>query len=539
MNYYACKRVCLMFRVMIVDDEKYDALLLKNAVGWEELGLTLCAQAQNGQRALELAAQHRPDIVITDIVMPRKNGIDFTVELKKLCPQVHIVFVSGHQDFDYARQGIQAGVDGYLLKPVKPAEINAVLGRIVAKCVEEKRRLWEHTMFRSQLEVQLPYMREVFLNRWMFAPVQDGGEPEEDLKFYGVKLEGRPLCAAVILPDAQPQGDGEYSRQLRRFELRRAIEEAIGEELCCNLFDIFGGEGFGLLTSSGSSTEERFREIISSVSQLCGAVVTVGVGSSADTPAGLPESFRNARAAADNRFFFGSGQVIFYDGISVGGTSAPPDTAVAAAELAQAVINADSVSAGRTLSRLYREMYGARLSPALSRNACAGVISVVTAEMGRLSSGAAERYFSSRAPYQGLFGAKTLEEIIGVMREELEAMSELLAVNAGRHLDFLVDSIKRYIDENLDKPLTVENIAAQVNLSRGYATQLFKRRTGEPINRYLVNRRMEKAKELLAGQTLSVADIGRMVGYDNPSYFASVFRNEVGVVPREYRDRFA
>ena len=106
------------------------------------------------------------------------------------------------------------------------------------------------------------------------------------------------------------------------------------------------------------------------------------------------------------------------------------------------------------------------------------------------------------------------------MREELEAMSELLAVNAGRHLDFLVDSIKRYIDENLDKPLTVENIAAQVNLSRGYATQLFKRRTGEPINRYLVNRRMEKAKELLAGQTLSVADIGRMVGYDNPSYFA-------------------
>ena len=50
---------------------------------------------------------------------------------------------------------------------------------------------------------------------------------------------------------------------------------------------------------------------------------------------------------------------------------------------------------------------------------------------------------------------------------------------------------------------------------------------------------LEKAKELLAGQTLSVADIGRMVGYDNPSYFASVFRNEVGVVPREYRDRFA
>ncbi len=485
---------------MIVDDERYDALLLKNAVDWEANRLTLCAEAPNGQLALELAARLRPDIVITDIVMPRKNGLAFTGELKKICPETHIVFVSGHQDFDYARYGIEAGIDGYLLKPVKPGELNELLGRIVASCVEEKRRLWEHTMFREQLETQLPFMRDAFLNR------------------------------------VQPDEPDEYRRQLRRFELRQVVEESLGEELQGNLFAVSGGETLALLLGA-RGVESRLHGLIADVKRICGVSVTVGIGSGVDAVEKLPESYRAARAAVEHRFFCGGGQVIFYDGVSDNGDAPQPDIAAVSAELARAAINSDEAELGLLLRRLRRELNG--LSPALAHSVCAGVISMVTTEIERLSSGAAERYFSTCSPYERLFRTNTLDGLIELLREELRAMSELLAVNAGRHLDYLVEAIRSYIDDNLDKPLSVESIAARVNLSRGYATQLFKKRTGEPINRYLVGRRMEKAKELLAEQTMSVADIGRRVGYDNPSYFASAFRNEVGVVPREYRDRFA
>ena len=524
-----------MFRVMIVDDERYDALLLKNAVDWEANRLTLCAEAPNGQLALELAARLRPDIVITDIVMPRKNGLAFTGELKKICPETHIVFVSGHQDFDYARYGIEAGIDGYLLKPVKPGELNELLGRIVASCVEEKRRLWEHTMFREQLETQLPFMRDAFLNRWMLSE-HGGAELAGGLEFYGVRLPDAPLCAAVVSPDVQPDEPDEYRRQLRRFELRQVVEESLGEELQGNLFAVSGGETLALLLGA-RGVESRLHGLIADVKRICGVSVTVGIGSGVDALENLPESYRAARAAVEHRFFCGGGQVIFYDGVSDNGDAPQPDIAAVSAELARAAINSDEAELGLLLRRLRRELNG--LSPALAHSVCAGVISMVTTEIERLSSGAAERYFSTCSPYERLFRTNTLDGLIELLREELRAMSELLAVNAGRHLDYLVEAIRSYIDDNLDKPLSVESIAAQVNLSRGYATQLFKKSTGEPINRYLVGRRMEKAKELLAEQTMSVADIGRRVGYDNPSYFASAFRNEVGVVPREYRDRFA
>ncbi len=526
-----------MFKAMLVDDEKYDALLVKRAVDWEGLGLELCAEAQNGQRALELALELRPDIVITDIVMPRQNGIAFTGELKKHCPNTHIVFISGHQEFDYARYGIAAGIDGYLLKPVRPDELNGLLGRILARCIEEKRRLWEHTMFREQLETQLPFMRDIFLNRWMLSE-QHGAELESGLGFYGVTLSNEPFCAAVISPDAQ-NGHGEpdeYRRQLKRFELRRAVEESLGEGLRNNLFGVMGDDSLALLTSV-AGIEERLHGVIADVLRICGISVTAGVGSGADALEKLPESYRAARTAVEHRFFCGGGQVIFYDGVSDNGDAPQPDIAAVSASLAQAVINSDEPALRQQLERLRLELRV--VSPAMAHSVCAGVISMVTTEMERLSAGAAERYFSAHSPYERIFRTNMLDSLMTLMQEELTAMSELLAVNADRHLDYLVDSIRRYIDENLDQPLTVESIAAQVNLSRGYATQLFKKRTGEPINRYLVGRRMEKAKELLAEQTLGVADIGRRVGYDNPSYFASVFKNEVGVVPREYRDRFA
>ena len=72
-------------------------------------------------------------------------------------------------------------------------------------------------------------------------------------------------------------------------------------------------------------------------------------------------------------------------------------------------------------------------------------------------------------------------------------------------------------------------------LSRGYISHVFKNVTGESINRYVTRERIKRAKSLLCDPTMKITDIAAACGYDNPTYFSSLFRNETGSSPKEYR----
>ncbi len=133
-----------MERVIVVDDEEWVRYFLANGIDWAALGATVVGEAATGLEALLLCDRNRPDLIITDIRMPEMDGVELFRLLRDQYPRAKTIVVSGHDEFEYARSAVSAGVFDYLLKPVSRSDletvVNRALGAIRAERSAERRR---------------------------------------------------------------------------------------------------------------------------------------------------------------------------------------------------------------------------------------------------------------------------------------------------------------------------------------------------------------------------------------------------------------
>ncbi|SCX07731.1 two-component system, response regulator YesN [Lachnospiraceae bacterium YSD2013] len=120
-----------MTSVMIVDDEKYVRMGIKEETDWALIGCEVVAEAANGEEALEKAEATRPDLVISDIRMPKMDGIELAEKLIEKYPSIKVIFLTAYNEFEYARQAVRIGVSDYLLKPFKDGELEASVQRLL------------------------------------------------------------------------------------------------------------------------------------------------------------------------------------------------------------------------------------------------------------------------------------------------------------------------------------------------------------------------------------------------------------------------
>ena len=114
-----------VINILIVDDEKYEGILMEKSVAWESEGFHIMGNVQCAEDALALMEKQTPDIVYTDINMPRIDGLELSRRIRETYPAVHIVIVTGYREFEYAREAIHIGVEEFLLKPIQSDELLA------------------------------------------------------------------------------------------------------------------------------------------------------------------------------------------------------------------------------------------------------------------------------------------------------------------------------------------------------------------------------------------------------------------------------
>ena len=127
-----------MYKVFVVDDEIVIREGLRNNFRWEENGFSLVGEAPDGEIALPMIRDEKPDILITDIRMPFMDGIALCKEVRRVMPWMQIVILSGFDSFEYAKQAISLGVQEYLLKPISSDELKRVLGRLSERIEKER-----------------------------------------------------------------------------------------------------------------------------------------------------------------------------------------------------------------------------------------------------------------------------------------------------------------------------------------------------------------------------------------------------------------
>ncbi|UTX65447.1 response regulator transcription factor [Streptococcus constellatus] len=135
-----------MYSIMIVEDEYLVRQGISSLVNFKKFNMQVIGEAENGLEAWEKIQAECPDIILTDINMPKMNGIKLAQLAREQYPQLHIIFLTGYDDFDYALSAVKLGADDYLLKPFSREDVEAMLIKVKEKLDKEKKQQQVHEL---------------------------------------------------------------------------------------------------------------------------------------------------------------------------------------------------------------------------------------------------------------------------------------------------------------------------------------------------------------------------------------------------------
>lgn len=122
-----------MFKLLVADDEWIVREGISNICDWSQRDITLCPMARNGQEALDLILEHKPDVVIIDIRMPFLSGLDVIERAVTGSPGTQFIILSAYGEFEYAKRAMEYGVNHFILKPCNDEKLLVAVDAVLAK----------------------------------------------------------------------------------------------------------------------------------------------------------------------------------------------------------------------------------------------------------------------------------------------------------------------------------------------------------------------------------------------------------------------
>ena len=237
-----------MYSVFAVDDEPIVLEGIRSKIDWEGSGFTFAGEATDGEIALSMIHEIKPDILITDIKMPFMDGLQLAEAIKRTQPWIKIIILSGHDEFDYAKKAISIGIEDYLLKPFTPDELLTSLNKTASQIDKERKQLSDISRLRDELKSSEALIKKEFLNNLvhgseeMSTALQKSSEPLRFLpRAHALVFRFRGFVVCF------------FSRGFLRFRTLLAEQIAVVELIImCNRL----GEALSCLVAENSTTND-------------------------------------------------------------------------------------------------------------------------------------------------------------------------------------------------------------------------------------------------------------------------------------------
>lgn len=286
-----------MYKVLLVDDEYFPREALKMTIPWENYGCTICGEAKNGFDGIEKALELKPDIVLTDINMPFMDGLDMIMNLQKTMPDILFAIITGYSEFEYAKRGIELGVEDFILKPVDDKELVKTMQHMVKTLDRKHEKEQEYKSLKFWAEKNTDENRKNFLSFLL-----TGSDNMEESRFLfecdqlGIALKqgGYGVCCLRI--------DSRTYVHLTQSEWQDKIAEAMGSREEWNYTVCYMGKGNLYMIFSEIAEEDWDATAVSSLMQkvqialiqkwVC--TIEVGVGNYCRTWREIPASRKKA-----------------------------------------------------------------------------------------------------------------------------------------------------------------------------------------------------------------------------------------------------
>ncbi len=535
-----------MYKLLIVDDKDDIIQGIRRYGKWEDYGVEIAGWARDGVEALQVAAAVDPDLVITDIKMPRLDGIRLTALLKESKPALKVIILSGYDEFSHAQQAVKLGAEEYLLKPVPIAELEASVQRVVAKLDRETAQRAAEAELLEKLALSLPLLREKFLQQLLTGPSPDAELLVEKLRFLQIDPELVNGFGLIVMEIDQFRGvrDPDSYRLLEEFKTlteswTRRPETAAPVWICAD-----PKERLVLLVQlpPGMAPEDSKKSLLriaetlrESLPVALNRTVSLGIGRYCPALARLSQAYQEALEALTHKFALGPQQLIHIDDISPCGARLNFYYPIAIEkDLFSAVKIGATDEAERHLAAFFTDLerYGA-IYPRLVRKSLQGLVFSLSRLLMELNL--EQTLPDPNDVLNTTTGFDTLEELQQWIRELIAQIFAAQGMEKSLKTHSKMERAKEYIETHLTEAISLNSVADHMCLSPTYFSALFKKYCDSSFQDYLIQRRIEKAKQLLAQGELRVYEVADRVGYSDPRYFSELFRKHVGVNPAKYR----
>lgn len=523
-----------MYSVFIVDDEHIVLEGIRNTIDWDNSQFTFAGEASDGELALSMIHEMKPDILITDIKMPFMDGLELAKILKKIQPWIRIIILSGHDEFEYAKAAISIGVEDYILKPFTHEDLIKSLTKVAANLDKEKKQLSDMTQLREELESNSTLMRNKFLSDLVLGNIDHA---EAMQKASSLNLDFISRYYKIIINDLRNEKQNHNAIQEAKVRLNSLVKNwpdvisfFIGPERCVC---ILKGNSREDIDNSSFDYAEAIEHI---VTQHLDCNVISSISKTVDHFSQVGECYNDADKILQMTRIWNKSRILSSDDVknSSDGKISLQDKDPLVDNLKYAgkneidsiishyieILNDNSQSFTVIASYLLVDVI----------MAVSKLIEELDGKVNEIMPEILQHSFVEESIQNEEIFVKNIRNILTRLLDYRDSRIQ------GRYGDVIIKA-KDYIEKNYASQDTcLSTVADVVHLSPNHFSTIFSQECGITFIEFLTNVRVEAAKKLLKETDMKGSDIAYECGFGDPHYFSFIFKKTTGMSPREWRN---
>ena len=526
-----------MYSVFAVDDEPIVLEGIRSKIDWEGSGFTFAGEATDGEIALSMIHEIKPDILVTDIKMPFMDGLQLAEAIKRTQPWIKIIILSGHDEFDYAKKAISIGIEEYLLKPFTPEELLASLNKAAQQIDKERKQLSDISRLRDELKSSEALIKKEFLNNLVHGSEEMSTALQKSSEL-GLNLISRYYKVLISRINSR---SGNTETQQEACSLLNSYSTAISEAV-----SFFHHSNLLVCIFKGSTQEElddntfRAAETIAHIAtknEDC--IVLTAIGKTVEHLSQLSISYEDAKKILQAGNISKENRIISSEDIS-DNENTNGDTLLNFEEGDPLVDKLKYAAKGDIQKIIEDSMELIKKNPdqfsVFASYLLVDLIFAVSKLVEKLGGNIKElnpdilqrKFIDDAVSDEGRF-TKTLEQVLNFALEFRDSKM------TGKYGSVILKA-KQFIEENYaDQNTTLTTVAEAVCLSPNHFSTIFSQECKTTFIEYLTNVRLENAKRLMRETDMKGYDIAYECGFSDPHYFSYIFKKNTGLSPREYK----
>jgi two-component system response regulator YesN len=521
----------MSIKVLLVDDEKLERVLIRNGFDWEANGFEIIGEAGSGKEALEYMEHRKPELVLTDISMPHMDGLELSEQILKLYPKCYIIIVTGYREFEYARRAVKIGVEDFLLKPININEIAEIARRIKEKILQEEEQVQAVERLKASVLADQDIVMESFFQRLVEKRINEE-EAKRKLMLYGCEnLMEECICINIKLKE-------ETMEQKLTKEHKDIIDLIKKQEYLNSVCFIHYMQNIIIFftCSKYEETKEIATKLHEKIEHTLDVHTTIGISEYHQGFEGIAAAFEESKKALSASVFLGRNRCVTFEEYQEVMSQNQNKEEIDWEDLLFAVNNCLIDKVEEYIKEYVNLIRSSRVTDIeYLRLMTMNILTRVGTTLNKYGISLAQ-LIGEEQLYKEVRYINTVDEITVYLEKMMHKIMEYHESKKIKQGNKVVEEARAFVNENLfDPELSLRLVASNIYSNESYLSRVFKKEKGISLIEYISKKRIEESIRLLNTTDLKVYEIAEKIGFRDSHYFSICFKKQTGVTIKEFK----